>query len=70
MLWWKSGSNQDLFHFRWFEGFQWDKLEERTLPAPLKRPIKNNMDLSNFDEYPRDRDEPPDETSGGWDAYF
>lgn len=25
----------------------------------MKRPIKNNIDLSNFDEYPRDRDEPP-----------
>lgn len=37
--------------------------------APLKRPIKNSTDLSNFDEYPRDRDEPPDEISG-WDAYF
>ncbi|XP_055301240.1 cGMP-dependent protein kinase 1 isoform X2 [Sitodiplosis mosellana] len=53
----------------WFEGFQWDKLEDRTLTAPLKRPIKNNIDLSNFDEYPRDRDEPPDDISG-WDAYF
>lgn len=53
----------------WFDGFEWAKLEDRTMPAPLKRPIKDNVDLSNFDEYPRDRDEPPDETSG-WDSYF
>lgn len=44
---------------RWFDGFRWDQLEDRTLPAPLKRPVKDNTDLSNFDEYPRDRDEPP-----------
>lgn len=37
--------------------------------APLKRPIKDDMDLSNFDEYPRDTDEPPDEITG-WDVYF
>lgn len=53
----------------WFDGFDWMKLEDRTMAAPLKRPIKDNIDLSNFDEYPRDRDEPPDETSG-WDSYF
>lgn len=64
-----SKFQSNISHFRWFEGFQWDKLEDRTLSAPLKRPIKNNTDLSNFDEYPRDRDEPPDEISG-WDAYF
>ncbi|XP_031617162.1 cGMP-dependent protein kinase 1 isoform X2 [Contarinia nasturtii] len=59
----------DVKKHAWFEGFQWDKLEDRTLTAPLKRPIKNNTDLSNFDEYPRDSDEPPDELTG-WDAYF
>lgn len=44
-------------------------MEDRSLIAPLKRPIKSNVDLSNFDEYPRDRDEPPDDVSG-WDACF
>lgn len=53
----------------WFENFQWEKLEDRTLTAPLKRPIRNNTDLSNFDEYPRDADEPADDMTG-WDAYF
>lgn len=55
--------------FSWFEGFPWEQLESRTLEAPLKRPIKDSFDLSNFDEYPRDSDEPPDELSS-WDAYF
>lgn len=57
------------FFFSWFDGFLWDQLESRELEAPLKRPIKDDIDLSNFDEYPRDSDEPPDEISG-WDAYF
>lgn len=39
------------------------------MPAPLIRPVKSNKDLSNFDEYPKDRDDPPDEVSG-WDIYF
>lgn len=56
-------------NFRWFEGFQWERMEDRSMIAPLKRPIKSNMDLSNFDEYPRDGDEPPDDVSG-WDACF
>lgn len=56
-------------YFSWFDGFAWDKLTERSMNAPLKRPIKNNIDLSNFDEYPRERDEPPDEITG-WDVYF
>lgn len=59
----------DVKKHAWFEGFHWDKLQDRSLSAPLIRPIKNNTDLSNFDEYPRDRDEPPDEIAG-WDAYF
>lgn len=39
------------------------------MSSSLKRPIRDNTDLSNFDEYPRDTDEPPDEVSG-WDSYF
>lgn len=57
-----DSSKNDFVSFlykRWFDGFRWDQLEDRTLPAPLKRPVKDNTDLSNFDEYPRDRDEPP-----------
>jgi hypothetical protein len=58
-----------ILNLRWFKGFDWAKLRDRTMAAPLVRPVKNNMDRSNFDEYPRDRDEPADETSG-WDFDF
>ncbi|XP_058124601.1 cGMP-dependent protein kinase 1 [Anopheles ziemanni] len=53
----------------WFGNFEWQRLKERTMPAPLVRPIVNDIDLSNFDEYPKDQDEPPDEISG-WDINF
>lgn len=59
----------DIKKHAWFEGFPWEELENRTLEAPLKRPIKDSVDLSNFDEYPRDSDEPPDDLSG-WDIHF
>ncbi|XP_058056939.1 cGMP-dependent protein kinase 1 [Anopheles bellator] len=53
----------------WFGSFEWQRLKERTMPAPLIRPIVSDIDLSNFDEYPKDKDEPPDEISG-WDINF
>ncbi|XP_058839060.1 cGMP-dependent protein kinase 1-like [Topomyia yanbarensis] len=59
----------DIKNHPWFAGFEWQRLKDRTLPAPLVRPILSDTDLSNFDEYPKDQDEPPDETSG-WDINF
>lgn len=59
----------DIKNNAWFSGFEWQRLKERTLVAPLIRPIQSDTDLSNFDEYPKDQDEPPDETSG-WDINF
>lgn len=65
----KNGIN-DIREHSWYADFDWEKLRTRKLTAPLKRPVKNNRDLSNFDEYPiKDRDDPPDETSG-WDDDF
>ncbi|XP_053695892.1 cGMP-dependent protein kinase 1 [Sabethes cyaneus] len=59
----------DIKNHPWFAGFEWQRLKDRTLLAPLVRPIQSDTDLSNFDEYPKDLDEPPDETSG-WDINF
>lgn len=54
--------------FRWFLGFDWTALREKRLKAPLIQPVANNLDLSNFEKYPKDK-LPPDETSG-WDDNF
>lgn len=49
-------------------GFDWDKLREGKMTAPLIRPIKDHLDLTNFDKYEKYK-MPPDETSG-WDIDF
>jgi cGMP-dependent protein kinase len=55
---------------RWFDGFNWEGLRNRTLTPPIIPQIKSAMDSSNFDEYPPDMDGlPPDDVSG-WDVDF
>ncbi|CRK93045.1 CLUMA_CG006520, isoform A [Clunio marinus] len=60
---------QDIKQHQWFIDFEWEDVEKRKTPAPLIQPVKSNSDLSNFEEYPKDRDETPDEISG-WDKNF
>lgn len=60
---------KDIKGHQWFNEFDWEKLKVRKMPAALVLPVKSNTDLSNFEEYPKDRDETPDEMSG-WDADF
>lgn len=60
---------KDIKGHPWFNEFDWEKLQVRKMPAALVLPVKSNTDLSNFEEYPRDRDETPDEMSG-WDDDF
>ncbi|KAJ6649734.1 cGMP-dependent protein kinase, isozyme 1 [Pseudolycoriella hygida] len=59
----------DIKNHAWFEGFDWKSLKARSTPAPLKRSIRSNTDLSNFEDYPKDKVDPPDENSG-WDVNF
>lgn len=54
---------------QWLNDFEWDRLEARKFIAPLILQVKNNTDMTNFDDYPKDHDEPPDEMSG-WDNDF
>ncbi|XP_069677221.1 cGMP-dependent protein kinase, isozyme 1-like isoform X2 [Periplaneta americana] len=54
---------------RWFEGFNWEALRKQEIKAPIIRPIQGPTDLRYFDKYPKDRNVPPDETSG-WDKDF
>ncbi|XP_063225444.1 cGMP-dependent protein kinase, isozyme 1-like isoform X2 [Bacillus rossius redtenbacheri] len=59
----------DIRQHKWFDGFDWDALRQRSLPAPIVQPVKSNTDLSNFDKYDKEKETPPDETSG-WDKDF
>lgn len=60
---------EDVKNHQWFADCQWERLYSRKLQAPLIPPVKNNLDLSNFEVYPKEKDDTPDETSG-WDADF
>lgn len=60
---------KDIKCHQWFGSFDWDRLQARKVSAPLILPVKNNIDMSNFEDYPKDRDETPDEISG-WDSDF
>ncbi|XP_018100594.1 protein kinase cGMP-dependent 2 L homeolog isoform X2 [Xenopus laevis] len=59
----------DIKKHRWFNGFNWEGLNTRSLPSPLKPKLKGPTDHSHFDIYPPDEEIPPDELSG-WDQDF
>jgi len=70
----KGGSRKIKDH-PWFEGLDWEKLFQKKEKAPIVPQIKNNCDLSNFDDI---QDEEPehiptyveDKRFPDWDADF
>ena len=54
---------------RWYQGFDWIGLSSKRVTPPIVPRIKNPTDASNFDSYPKDMDEAPEESSG-WDCDF
>lgn len=54
---------------RWYRGFDWKGLVAGTLSAPLKNPVMNSRDTSNFDSFGDEDDIAEDEFSG-WDENF
>mmetsp|Transcript_9464 Transcript_9464/g.25678 ORF Transcript_9464/g.25678 Transcript_9464/m.25678 type:complete len:283 (-) Transcript_9464:161-1009(-) len=50
------GGAKDVKRHAWFRGIDWDKLNERALPAPIQPSLSGEDDLSLFDKYP-DEDE-------------
>lgn len=47
-----KGGVQSIKEHPWFAGFDWDRLANRSLPAPdvLIRPVNDDLDLSNFQD--------------------
>lgn len=57
----------------WFENFDWDALENKTMKAPIIMPLKDKFDMSNFDVYDDDQHEhirPYRDDGSNWDAEF
>lgn len=50
-------------------GFDWDGLRAHTAQPPIQPKVTSPTDVSNFDQYPPDNENVPDEMSG-WDEGF
>lgn len=60
---------RDIKKHKWYQGFDWIGLSSKRVTPPIVPRIKNPTDASNFDSYPKDMDEAPEESSG-WDCDF
>ncbi|KAJ3606031.1 hypothetical protein NHX12_028074 [Muraenolepis orangiensis] len=60
---------KDIQKHKWFEGFNWEGLRQGSIDSPFTPTVTGPLDNSNFDYFPEDTDEPPDEESG-WDLEF
>ncbi|CAH0564053.1 unnamed protein product [Brassicogethes aeneus] len=69
-LGYQKGGISEIQKHKWFDGFNWEGLVNRTLTPPILPQVNHVTDTSNFDNYPPDADGlPPDDTTG-WDASF
>jgi len=62
-------NNSISLSLRWFQGFDWENLSNLTLKPPRISCVNGQLDLTNFDTFPNDKEVPPDENSG-WDVDF
>jgi len=58
----------------WFKGFDWDQFLKKKLVAPIRNPIKDPEDLTNFEKYPDEEmqyeDFVPDPKNLDWEKEF
>ncbi|KAH8271960.1 hypothetical protein KR044_012416 [Drosophila immigrans] len=69
-LGYQRGGISEIQKHKWFDGFYWWALQNRTLEPPIKPTVKNVVDTANFDDYPPDPDGPPPDDVSGWDKDF
>lgn len=69
-LGYQRGGIDDIMKHKWFDGFNWLALRNRTLQAPYVPRISSAIDTSNFDSYSPDTSDVPIDTSGDWDKEF
>ena len=68
-----SGGMSEIKSNRWFDGFHWNGLEKRNMPAPYVPTIRGHLDSTNFDQYPPDEPDyvvPESPADSGWDEDF
>lgn len=64
------GSIKDIQKHKWYEGFSFEALRNRTLRPPIIPQVKSILDASNFDSYPADESGTPPDDLSGWDKDF
>ncbi|XP_032519236.2 cGMP-dependent protein kinase, isozyme 2 forms cD5/T2 isoform X1 [Danaus plexippus] len=69
-LGYQRGGITEIQKHKWFDGFNWEGLAQRTLDPPITPVVKSAVDTHNFDQYPPDADEPPPDDLSGWDSTF
>ena len=52
-----KGGTAAVMKHKWFSGFDWDALMNKTMNVPIKPKVKSMEDMSNFDSYPSDEDD-------------
>ncbi|TWW78604.1 cGMP-dependent protein kinase 1 [Takifugu flavidus] len=61
---------KDIQKHKWFEGFNWEGLKKGTLTPPIIPTVTSAVDISNFDNFPEDKEDPPPDDNSGWDVDF
>ncbi|XP_066259668.1 cGMP-dependent protein kinase, isozyme 2 forms cD4/T1/T3A/T3B isoform X2 [Euwallacea similis] len=69
-LGYQKGGISDIQKHKWFDGFNWEGLVNRTLTPPILPKIRSVTDSSNFDPYPPDEGGLPPDDLSGWDSSF
>ncbi|XP_058446417.1 cGMP-dependent protein kinase, isozyme 2 forms cD4/T1/T3A/T3B isoform X2 [Malaya genurostris] len=69
-LGYQRGGISEIQKHKWFDGFYWEGLRNRTLPPPILPKVQSVVDTTNFDDYPADPDGPPPDDLSGWDEEF
>lgn len=69
-LGYQRGGIQEIQKHKWFDGFYWEGLRNKTLTPPIMPTVKSVIDTSNFDEYPNDNEPLPPDDLSGWDKDF
>jgi protein kinase A len=54
----------DILQHKWFSSIDFRELEEFKIPAPYKPAMKNDQDVSNYEDIPDSRDAPPEVPAG------
>ncbi|XP_064548829.1 cGMP-dependent protein kinase, isozyme 2 forms cD4/T1/T3A/T3B isoform X1 [Drosophila montana] len=69
-LGYQRGGISEIQKHKWFDGFYWWGLQNRSLEPPIKPSVKSVVDTTNFDDYPPDPEGPPPDDVSGWDKDF